>query len=130
MILDTTFLLDVLQGRPAAVRLMHELEEGSEPLRIPTVVSFELWDGVHRARASAEEATLLERTLAAHHALPLGPGHVRQAGLVSASLQDRGDPIADVDLLLAGIALTEGETLVTRNKRDFERVPGLRLRTY
>jgi tRNA(fMet)-specific endonuclease VapC len=31
------------------------------------------------------------------------------------------------DCLIAGIALAEDEALLTRNRRHFERVPGLRL---
>lgn len=130
MILDTTFLIDVIRGHPAANRLLLELEQGSEPLRIPTVVAFELWAGAARSRRPAEEERTVALALSAHPSLHLTEEHTRQAGAVSASLQDRGDPIGDADVLLAGTALAEGEALVTRNKRHFERVPGLRLRTY
>jgi tRNA(fMet)-specific endonuclease VapC len=130
MILDSSFLVDVLRGHPAATRLMRELEEGSDPLRIPAVVAYELWEGADRSRWAADEQFLVEEALAAHGVLPLTLAHAKQAGTISSRLKDRGDPIADPDLLVAGTALAEGETLVTRNKRDFERVPGLRLRTY
>lgn len=130
MLLDSSFLIDVLRGLPAATKLMRELEAGSEPLRIPTVVAYELWESAERSRWAAEELVMVEEAVAAHSVLPLTLGHAKQAGRISARLMDRGDPIEDADLLIAGTALDEGETLVTRNKRDFERVPGLRLRTY
>lgn len=130
MILDTDFIIDLLRAKPAATALMRELEGGSEPIRIPTVVAFELWEGVGRSRWPAAEERKVADALAAHHSLPFGSAHARSAGAISAALSDRGDPIPDADLLIAGTALEEGETLVTRNKRDFERVPGLRLRTY
>lgn len=130
MILDASFVIDVLRGKPAATKLMRELESGSDVLRIPTVVAFELWEGVERSRWPAAEADKVAEALASHGTLQLTPAHARHAGRISASLLDRGDPIGEVDVLLAGTALAEGDTLVTRNKRDFERVPGLRLRTY
>ncbi len=38
--------------------------------------------------------------------------------------------IDDVDAHIAGIALAESRTLVTRNTPHFERVEGLRVRAY
>lgn len=130
MILDTSFVIDALRGKPAATKLMRELETGSDVVRIPTVVGFELWEGVERSRWPAAEREQVEATLAAHAPLQLTTAHAKRAGLIAAALSDRGDPIGDVDLLLAGTAVEEGDMLVTRNKRDFERVPGLRLKAY
>lgn len=130
MILDTSFLVDVIRGHPAALKLMREIEGGSEAVRIPTAVAFELWEGAERSKRPAAEMRLVGEALAAYPAVPLLEAHAKRAGLVSASLMDRGEPVSDVDLLIGGTAVAEGEVLVTRNKRDFERVPGLRLRTY
>lgn len=130
MILDSSFVIDVLRGQAAATKLMRELESGSDPLRIPTVVAFELWEAAERSRSPDVERRMVEDTLAGHTVLGLTLAHAKHAGVISASLMDRGEPIEDPDLLIAGTAVEEGEVLVTRNVRDFERVPGLRLRTY
>lgn len=130
MILDTAFMVDLLRGHPAALRLMRDIETGSDSTRIPTVVAFELWEGAARSSRPASDVRLVEEVLAGHPDVDLKANHAKRAGEVSAALKDRGEPIGDVDLLIAGTALEEGETLVTRNMRDFERVPGLRLKTY
>lgn len=51
----------------------------------------------------------------------------RQAGLVRADLAARGTPIGPYDVLIAGQALARGLTLMTRNTREFSRVPGLQI---
>lgn len=43
------------------------------------------------------------------------------------TLRRRGMPIADLDLLIAATAIEHDLTLLTHNRRHFERVPGLRL---
>lgn len=43
------------------------------------------------------------------------------------ALEKRGARLEDFDLLIAATALASGLTLVTRNKKHFERIEGLRL---
>jgi tRNA(fMet)-specific endonuclease VapC len=45
-------------------------------------------------------------------------------------LKERGQLIGANDLWIAAAALRHGEPLVTRNARDFQRVPGLHVLTY
>ena len=51
----------------------------------------------------------------------------RHAGRLRAQLENAGTPIGPYDTQIAGIALAHDLTLVTRNIREFARVPGLRL---
>jgi tRNA(fMet)-specific endonuclease VapC len=46
---------------------------------------------------------------------------------VWAALAARGDVIGSHDLWIAATALTHGFGVATENKRDFDRVPGLRV---
>lgn len=51
-------------------------------------------------------------------------------GDLRAELQRRGTPIGPLDMLIAGHALALGVILVTNNRREFERVPDLRLENW
>lgn len=49
----------------------------------------------------------------------------RLFGEVKARLATAGQPVADADLFIAAITLSRGATLVTGNRRHYERIPGL-----
>jgi tRNA(fMet)-specific endonuclease VapC len=50
-----------------------------------------------------------------------------RAGHLRAQLELQGTPIGPYDLQIAASALVHGMTVVSRNTREFERVPGLLL---
>jgi tRNA(fMet)-specific endonuclease VapC len=50
-----------------------------------------------------------------------------RAGQLRAQLERQGTPIGPYDLQIAATALVHGLTLVSRNTREFARVPGLLL---
>jgi predicted nucleic acid-binding protein len=54
------------------------------------------------------------------------PRYAREA----AALQRSGSKIPTLDLLIATAALLDDAPLVTRNVKDFSRVPGLRVLSY
>ena len=54
----------------------------------------------------------------------------RHFGEQKARLRMLGQPIADLDLLIAAIALAEDAVLVTDNLKHFEKIPGLRLENW
>ena len=68
----------------------------------------------------------------------LGPLEVRDFpsaaaivfGQIRAHLQRVGTPIGNYDLLIAAHAVHEGLTLITNNKREFNRVPGLKVENW
>jgi tRNA(fMet)-specific endonuclease VapC len=54
----------------------------------------------------------------------------RQAGQLRAELERQGQPIGPYDVLIAGIALANDLTVVTRNVREFARVPQLKVENW
>ena len=121
-IADTDVLIDFLAGvEPSAAQVAEELERGS--LCTTAVSRFELLSGVRSAR---QEAAVRE-LLAAVSTLPLDEGAADRAAEVRRLLERSGQPIGMADSLIAGITLTRGGSLLTRNRRHFERVGGLRL---
>lgn len=130
MLLDTSFLIDVIRSSPPALALREEFETTSEPIRVPSVVLYELWEGIGRSRSPLREQELVEETLRSYPIVDLRPDHAIRAGQVSGALARRGIALEDVDLLIGATALVEEEEILTRNSKDFDRIPELRVRTY
>ena len=51
-------------------------------------------------------------------------------GAIAAALSTSGEPIGQMDTLIAGHALSVSATLVTNNRRHFSKVKGLRLENW
>jgi len=51
-------------------------------------------------------------------------------GEYKAELRRKGQPVGDMDLLIAGIAIEQDLTLVTNNVQHFRRIPNLKLETW
>ena len=96
-----------------------------EGLGFSIVSLAELYEGVERStEASAEEAAVQD-FLATVEVVGLDDETARIFGRERARLRMAGNPIGDLDLLIGATALRHGLTLLTNNRRDFDRVEGL-----
>jgi tRNA(fMet)-specific endonuclease VapC len=121
-IADTDVLIDFLTGQGEAAGIVAaELEHGA--LQTTVVTRFELLAGARTPR----QLETLQQLLGAIPALSLDPAAADRAARVRRALEARGEPIGMGDSLIAGIVLQHGGTLLTRNRRHFERVEGLRV---
>lgn len=130
--LDTSFLVDLLREMPEGSGRAHDLLErlADEPLGIAVHVACELYAGAELARQPDEERAKVDALVGALHVVVPGEGFARRYGALLALLRRRGESIATMDLLIATAALEQDAALVTRNGRDFGRVPGLMVMTY
>jgi predicted nucleic acid-binding protein len=69
----------------------------------------------------------VRRLVAAIPVLPLDREAATRAAVVRQRLARKGVPIGMADSLIAGIALVNNLPLLTRNRKHFENVEGLRL---
>ena len=121
-IADTDVLIDFLAGaEPGATRVGDLVQQAS--LRTTVISRFELLAGVRSPRQEARIRSLL----AAVPALPLEEACADRAAELQRALERSGNPIGMADCLIAGTVLVHDATLMTRNRRHFARVPGLRL---
>jgi tRNA(fMet)-specific endonuclease VapC len=121
-IADTDVLIDYLSGaEPGARRVSEAIESGA--LLTTAITRFELLSGARTARAEAGIRKLLDVI----STLPVDEPCADRAALVRRSLEKSGASIGMADSLIAGIALVNNATLLTRNRKHFERVAGLRL---
>ena len=122
IVADTDVLIDFLAGRdPAASRVSFELE--SRHFGTTAVTRFELLSGARDRTAEG----LVRRLLDALTTLPLDRASADRAAEIRRRLEAKGEGIGMADSLIAGIVLAHDGLLLTRNRRHFERVEGLKL---
>jgi predicted nucleic acid-binding protein len=51
-------------------------------------------------------------------------------GAIVGELEKRGERISDMDALIGSVALEHSETLITRNRKHFDRIPGFAVEDY
>jgi predicted nucleic acid-binding protein len=122
IVADSDVLIDFLNDiNPSADRVEAELRRMN--LATTAVSRFEIVSGVRDEKQRRRVEVLLQSAVT----LPLdGAGADRAAG-VRRALEKAGRKIGMADSLIAGTVLRHGGILLTRNRREFDRVAGLRL---
>ena len=121
IVADTDVLIDFLAGKGEADAVEQLLRRGA--LRTTVISRFELLSGAKSSRQLARVTQLLGGVPSLH----LDDASADAAGEIRKALEATGKAIGMADSLIAGIVTTHNGTLLTRNRRHFERVPGMRL---
>lgn len=129
MLLDTAYLVDLMNGDADAVEKARELEANLVQQRLSAMTLFELYYGVARATDSAAERKTVEDVLASKPVHPADTAVMRKAGRLAGELQKDGTPVGDGDVIIAATAEVVDEPVLTRNVDDFERL-GVEIETY
>lgn len=129
MLLDTSFLIDLMDGDPAAVEKAEEIERNLIQQRLSSMTLFELYYGVSRSDRSEQERRQVESVLASKPVHPADTAVMRKAGALSGRLANEGSPVDDGDVVIAATADVVGEPVLTRNVADFDRL-GVDIESY
>jgi tRNA(fMet)-specific endonuclease VapC len=130
MILDTTFILDVMNGDERALERQIQLSESGESVRVGSPTIFELWTGIACSLYPETEKIKVATVLTQFDVINLNRISAEKSGEINGSLIKNGVKIDPEDAMIAGIAMLENETVLTRNVKHFSRINGLRIETY
>jgi tRNA(fMet)-specific endonuclease VapC len=120
IVADTDVLIDALRGRePSASRVRAGLRDRS--LVTTSISAFELLSGGR----TEHERQAVETLLAALSTLPFDDGASEHAASCRVQLEASGQMVGMADYLIAGICLSRALSLLTRNRKHFERMPNL-----
>ena len=125
LILDSNIISYYLRGDPLVVSRMQALSP--RDIGVPAIVEYELRYGLLRLppEAATPRLAALAALLRAMQLLPFDSVCAAQAARLRVDLEAAGTPIGPHDTLIAATALRHQATLITRNIREFSRVPGL-----
>ena len=120
IVADTDVLIDALRGRePSATRVRAGLRDGT--LVTTSVNAFELLSGAR----TAHERDAVDRLLGAMSILPLDATASGNAAACRRDLEATGRTIGTGEYLIVGICLGRAASLLTRNRKHFDRFPDL-----
>lgn len=115
-LLDTTLIVDHVNGHPPAMALLHRLYDEGADLFTCDVVVCEAMSG-----GDDEHRRVVSRLLRALDYVATDPDAARAAGAARLERHRSGAKLGLGDALIAAVARTLDATVVTRNRPDFER---------
>lgn len=127
-LLDTNILSDLVR-HPQGIVADRIASEGETSVCTSIIVAAELRFGAVK-RGSAQLTMQLETILSAIEVLPLEEPADRHYGILRELLERKGQMIGPNDMLIAAHALSLNCTVVTANRGEFIRVPGLRVENW
>jgi tRNA(fMet)-specific endonuclease VapC len=125
LLLDTDTLIYCLKGEEAVVRNL-ELHQ-QDPIKISVISLLELYYGAYKSEKKTANLAKVRRIENAFEILPVDFAIAETFGMIKATLESRGTPLDDFDIVIAACALAYNLTLVTNNEKHFQRVEGLKL---
>lgn len=124
-LLDTSVIIDYLRGKPEVVDLLDNIEGD---LYSSYICLAELYEGVYRVRnADKMEQVVIKFFASLSGIYGVDESIARKFGEIRADLKNKGNVIEDLDLMIAATCLINDLTLLTQNKKHFERVENLSL---
>lgn len=125
-LVDTDYIIDALCAQVSAVQTLLDL--APHGLAISLISYGELYEGAYYATDPVAALTALQTFLEGKELLPLTTAIVERFAVLRGGLpRSVRRQVGDVDLLIAATALIHDLVLLTRNLKDFQHVPGLRL---
>lgn len=123
--LDTNTLIYFFKGLGDVSNRLLTTPPGE--IAIPTVVIFELEVGIGKSTSPRKRITQFQEITSLVNIISFGQSEAKCAAGIRIKLERQGIPIGPYDILIAASALANNSTLVTHNKREFERVVGLKI---
>ena len=125
-LLDTDWIVDALNGQEKAIHTVLELAPAG--LAVSMITYGELYEGAAFAHEPQPALTGLRSFLKGKAILPLTQPIMERFAQIRGSLPKQiRQQIGDLDILIAATCLEHHLTLLTRNRKDFQQIPNLKL---
>jgi len=126
--LDTNIAIYTLKNRPTRVRAAFKKHAGE--MCLSSVSLGELIYGAEKSAQVERNLTVIEGLAARMKVQSFDTQAAMHFGQLRAELAKSGRLIGPYDMMIAGHARALGLILVTNNRREFDRVPGLRVENW
>jgi tRNA(fMet)-specific endonuclease VapC len=124
-LLDTSTCVFAIKRRPDVLARLREL--GPQDVALSSITLAELWFGAAKSSRPEQTRRNVDAFLLPFTVLPFEREAAGEYARIRLALESVGRPIGERDLLIASIAASRRLTVVTHNRKEFARVPGLRI---
>jgi len=122
--LDTSIIIDYLRGKEKVVNLVNNL---SGKLTSSYICLSELYEGIYRSKNKKAEQIILQFFSGLSKIFGLNQKIAETFGKLRKELKEKGKIIEDIDIIIASTCLAYDLTLVTLNKKHFEKIDNLNI---
>lgn len=124
-LLDTNICIYIIKNKPASVRERFAQYHIGD-IAISSVTVTELVYGVEKSINYQKNKEALEDFLLPLALVPFDAEDASVYGRIRKALEQKGQVIGGMDMLIAAQAIAKDFTLISNNLREFERVDGLK----
>lgn len=123
-LIDTDILSLFFRNHPLVVNRFARYAREHRVLNLSIITYYEVLSGLlHRdARRQLES---FRSFVEVNRMLPLSESAASIAAQMYAETRKAGQPVDDIDILIAGIAVANGMAVATRNSAHFGKIPGV-----
>jgi tRNA(fMet)-specific endonuclease VapC len=126
--LDTDTCIDAMRGNREVLRRL--LGQARSDVAVSAITEAELRFGAAKSSAPAKTLDLVESFLKPLQILEFASLDAAEYAGLRARLERAGTPIGPLDTLIAAQAIARKLILVSKNRREFSRAPGLQLENW
>jgi len=127
-LLDTDICIIAMSDRQP--RLNQRIARAGDSVCTSAIVVAELFYGIEKSERRRSNMQQLEELLALLPVIEFDDEAAHAYGSIRAHLEHNGTPIGNNDILIGGHARSRGMTLITNNRREFDRIPDLKVENW
>lgn len=124
-LIDTDFVVDYLKGKPESIELLASLM--NRGLAVSIITYGEIYEGIYFGRYPKSQERGFLQFLRGVDVLMLNRAVMKNFARIRGNLRKKGEIIGDPDIMIAATASENNLILLTRNKKDFQKIEGLEL---
>ena len=127
--LDTNICIYIIKNKPLNVRKRFEGYSFGE-IAISSITVSELYYGAYKSAKKEQNLSSLNNFLYPFNIIEFDMECALAYGKIRAELENKGQIIGSMDMLIASCSLAKDFTLITNNMKEFKRIKGLKVENW
>ncbi|MBS9395473.1 MAG: type II toxin-antitoxin system VapC family toxin [Dolichospermum sp. LBC05a] len=128
-LIDTNILSFFFRNHSLVVERFQAYLNDYDKINISIITYYEIVSGL-KHRDAQKQLTSFQEFVSYNTVLPLSTSSATISADIYANLRNKGTPIDDIDILIAGIAIANNLIIVTNNIRDFGKIENLEIQDW